>query len=224
MNSTKSDSNLPPVALSTTMKQSAARPAEADVDESRRLDAQAVAQTLAGKTAAFDRLIEKYQRRAVAVSYRLLGNIEDAMDVTQEAFLRAFRSLASLQEPGRFGAWLMRIVSNLSLNFRRGRRTIQSLTGQEGQIDVEDRAADLSPRARQAPADAMQGAETQQAVSAAIDSLPEQQRLALILFAIERLPQKEVAEILECTVEMVKWNVFQARKKLKETLAEYLDE
>ncbi len=223
MDSTKSDSNLPPVALSTTMKQSAARPAEAEVDESRHFDAQAVAQTLAGKTAAFDRLIEKYQRRAVAVSYRLLGNIEDAMDVSQEAFLRAFRSLASLQEPGRFGAWLMRIVSNLSLNFRRGRRSVQSLTGQEGQIDVEDRAADLSPRARQAPSDAMQAAETQQAVSTAIDSLPEQQRLALILFAIERLPQKEVAEILECTVEMVKWNVFQARKKLKETLAEHLE-
>jgi RNA polymerase sigma-70 factor (ECF subfamily) len=118
----------------------------------------------------------------------------------------------------------MRIVSNLSLNFRRGRRTVQSLTGEEGQIVIEDRAADLLPRAEQAPTDAMQAAETQQAVSTAIESLPEPQRLALILFAIEGLPQKEVAEILECTVEMVKWNVFQARKKLKDTLAEYLEE
>ena len=58
----------------------------------------------------------------------------------------------------------------------------------------------------------------------AIARLPEKQRLSLILFAIEGLPQKEVADILECGVEAVKWNVFQARKKLKDELAEYLVE
>ena len=55
-----------------------------------------------------------------------------------------------------------------------------------------------------------------------MDALPDQQRLALVLFAIEGMPQKEVAEILECSVEMVQWNVFQARKRLKEALADYM--
>src|SRR3954467_6453074 len=80
-----------------------------------------------GDRKAFDDLIIKYQRQAVAVSYRLLGNTNDALEVTQDAFLKAFTSLASLQKPEAFGGWLMRIVSNLSLNYRRGRKNRQQL-------------------------------------------------------------------------------------------------
>lgn len=216
------DSNLPPALLSTVMEERTEDGGPTDAEALRRLDAQAVARTLAGETAAFDGLIEQYQRRAVAVAYRLLGNIEDAKDVCQEAFLRAFRSLASLQDPERFGAWLMRIVSNQALNYRRGRRGTLSLATESGGATADRSPAALS-RSADAAAEPMTAAETHGAVTAAIESLPEQQRLALILFAIERLPQKEVAEILECSVEMVKWNVFQARKKLKEMLAEYLE-
>ena len=194
-------------------------------DEAGRLDADAVARTLAGETAAYDTLIQRYQRRAVAVSYRLLGNIEDAKDVCQDAFLRGFKSLASLEQPRRFGAWLMRIVSNLSLNYRRGRRKNLSLTtdDEDGGIH-EDVATDRSRDTDHGPAARMRTAEVEQSITTALEALPEKQRLALVLFAIEQIPQKEVAEILECSVEMVKWNVFQARKALKETLAEYLTE
>jgi len=192
--------------------------------ESRELDAEAVRRTLAGETAAYDSLIERYQRRAVAVAYRLLGNIEDAMDVCQEAFLRAYRSLESLEEPASFGAWLMRIVSNLSLNFRRGRRPHLSLS--RGDEDDGGNADSLAPDGQMREmdgADTLGAAETQRAVTKAVDSLPPQQKLALVLFAIEGLPQKTVAEIMECSVEMVKWNVFQARKALKLLLADHLE-
>src|SRR6478736_7655059 len=90
-------------------------------------DGQLVEQTLSGNRAAFDELIRRYQRQAVAVSYRLLGNTNDALEVTQDAFLKGFTSLATLQKPEAFGGWLMRIVSNLSLNFRRGRKNKQQL-------------------------------------------------------------------------------------------------
>ena len=206
------------------MNEGLAKAGSMDEEAARRDDAAAVARTLAGDVSAYDRLIERYQRRAVAVAYRLLGNIEDAMDVCQEAYLRAFRSLASLEEHERFGPWLMRIVTNLSLNYRRGRRTHLSLTTDDGAGGSEERAADLSPRGSHAAGDSLVEAETHQAVTQAIASLPEQQRLALILFAIENVPQKEFAEILQCSVEMVKWNVFQARKKLKELLTDYLVE
>src|SRR5688572_33508852 len=89
-------------------------------------DGQLVAQTLAGQRKAFDELIRRYQRQAVAVSYRLLGNSQDSLEVTQDAFLKAFTSLATLQKPEAFGGWLMRIVSNLSLNYRRSRKTRSS--------------------------------------------------------------------------------------------------
>jgi RNA polymerase sigma-70 factor (ECF subfamily) len=205
------------------MKNASAESLKAD-EATRRADAQAVARTLAGDMTAFDRLIEKHQRRAVAVSYRLLGNIDDAMDVCQEAFVRAYRSLQTLQEPERFGAWLMRIVSNLSLNYRRGRRPSLSLTTGDDEAGGEDRVSEAASRTRHPEEDSLRQAEVEQAISAAIDELPEQQRLALILFAIEQLPQKEVAEIVGCSVEMVKWNVFQARKYLKGALAQYLGE
>jgi RNA polymerase sigma-70 factor (ECF subfamily) len=206
------------------MKPSAVIVGQTDGDAARRFDADAVARTLAGDTTAYDRLIEKYQRRAVSVAYRLLGNVEDAMDVCQDAFLRAFRSLSSLEQPQRFGPWLMRIVTNLSLNYRRSRRPHLSLTTGDDEGSQEDRAAAISPRGSRTAVDALEESETRQAVTAAIESLPEQQRLALVMFAIEGVPQKEVAEILDCSVEMVKWNVFQARKKLREKLGEYLEE
>src|SRR5688500_202985 len=90
-------------------------------------DGQLVTKAISGERPAFDDLIVRYQRQAVAVSYRLLGNTQDALEVTQDAFLKAFSSLATLQKPEAFGGWLMRIVSNLSLNFRRGRKTGQQL-------------------------------------------------------------------------------------------------
>src|SRR5947199_9362759 len=88
-------------------------------------DGQLVQQTVSGNRKAFDELIRRYQRQAVAVSYRLLGNSQDALEVTQDAFLKAYSSIKTLQKPGAFGGWLMRIVSNLSLNYRRSRKLRQ---------------------------------------------------------------------------------------------------
>ena len=88
-------------------------------------DGELVGQVMAGRRQAFDELIRRYQRQALAVSYRLLGNSDDAQEVTQDAFLKAFTSLRTLQQHEAFKGWLMRIVSNLSLNKRRGRRAMQ---------------------------------------------------------------------------------------------------
>lgn len=175
-----------------------------------------------GDTEAFGRLVRHYQRRAVSLAFRLLGNSEDAADVAQDAFVRAYRSLGQLDDPARFGPWFMRTVSNLSLNFRRSRAT-------RAAVSLEDEAGSAMDRRRAAQGlrlaadsgDALP-AELHSAVSGAIEQLPDSQRLALILFSVEGVPQKEVAEILDCTVELVKWNVFQARKKLKELLAEHI--
>ena len=104
-----------------------AKQSDPDVDDGSPTDGQLVGRVLDGDRKAFDELIVRYQRQAVAVSYRLLGNTQDALEVTQDAFLKAFTSLATLQKAEAFGGWLMRIVSNLSLNFRRGRKNRQQL-------------------------------------------------------------------------------------------------
>src|SRR6201989_2769243 len=95
-------------------------------------DGEWVRKAIAGNKLAFDELIRRYQRQAVAVSYRLLGNTNDALEVTQDAFLKSFTSLATLQKPEAFGGWLMRIVSNLSLNYRRSRKV------RSGQLPLDD--------------------------------------------------------------------------------------
>jgi RNA polymerase sigma-70 factor (ECF subfamily) len=202
-----------------------APPGRTDFDELYRLDAEDVGRVVGGDASAYDDLIERHQRRAVAVAYRLLGNIEDAKDVCQDAFVRAFRSLATLQQRERFGAWLLRIVSNLALNYRRARRPNLSLSSERGEGgSLEDHASQQSGRGGRNPSDELLSAEAENTIQAALGRLPEKQKLALVLFAIERIPQKEVAEILECSVEMVKWNVFQARKTLKKLLAAYIEE
>ena len=190
-------------------------------------DGQLVADCIAGQRRAFDELIGRYQRQAVAVSYRLLGNVHDASEVTQDAFLKAYSSLATLQKPEAFGGWLMRIVSNLSLNYRRGRKTRSQLPLDDvlgpidsGQTEASGRSEWMSQSAD--PAHTIQSKEMGRRLKEALEQLPEKQRLAITMFTLEEMPQKDVAEALDCSVEAVKWHVFQGRKKLKELMKDYI--
>jgi RNA polymerase sigma-70 factor (ECF subfamily) len=188
-------------------------------------DGDLVAKALNGDRPAFDELVKRYQRQAVAVSYRLLGSSHDALEVTQDAFLKAYGSLKTLQKPEAFGGWLMRIVSNLSLNFRRSRKTRHQLPlddllggGEQGEAaGTSDWMAEGGDPVRR-----LEGQELGQRLQEALKQLPEKQRLAIIMFTIEQMPQKQIAETLQCSVEAVKWHVFQGRKKLKELLKGYM--
>jgi RNA polymerase sigma-70 factor (ECF subfamily) len=192
-------------------------------------DGQLVEAAMAGRREAFDELIRRYQRQAIAVSYRLLGNSHDALEVTQDAFLKAYVSLKTLQKPEAFGGWLMRIVSNLSLNFRRGRKNrsslpLDDLLGSSNAGQAEHSGGSEWMARSGDPVRDLQSREMGQRLQEALNQLPEKQRLAIVMFTIDEMPQKKVAEALECSVEAVKWHVFQGRKKLKELLKEHLEE
>lgn len=193
-----------------------------DPSPAQPTDGQLVTRVLDGERTAFDQLIIKYQKQAVAVSYRLLGNTNDALEVTQDAFLKAFRSLETLQKPEAFGGWLMRIVSNLSLNYRRARKTRSQLPLDD--LLGGDSSPDMPAGGEEGidPGQKLQGRELGAKLQEALNQLPEKQRLAIVMFTIEEMPQKEVAEALECSVEAVKWHVFQGRKKLKELLKDLM--
>jgi len=183
-------------------------------------DAAWVQAALAGESGAFGRLVEAYERRVVSTAYRLLGNSDDAMDIAQEAFLRAFRSLGRLKKPGRFGPWLMRIVTNQSLNARRSRRSGSTVTLDERRGTAGRTSGDGEPGTTAfGPDRQVESRELQAAIDAALDTLPEKQRLALVLFTVEGWAQKDIAALLECSLETVKWNVFQARRRLRQRLA-----
>lgn len=179
-------------------------------------DARRVRLVLAGHADAYDGLVRRYQRRAYVVAYRLLSNRADAEDVAQEALLRGYRSLHQLADAERFGPWLMRIVSNLSLNYRRSRKSAATAELDETLESTGVSHADGSPiRLTGGIGDDARERELRGAVAAAMETLPEKQRQALVLSSVAGLPQKEVAEMLDCSVELVKWNVFQARKTLR---------
>jgi RNA polymerase sigma-70 factor, ECF subfamily len=190
-------------------------------------DGDLVRNTLAGNRGDFDQLVIRYQRQAVAVSYRLLGSTHDAMEVVQDSFLKAYAGLASLQKPEAFGGWLLRIVSNLSLNYRRSRKVRAQLPLDDalhspdapagGQGDSSSAASDGID-----PARALASKELGTRLMDALAELPEKQRLAIVLFTIEQMPQKDVAAALDCSVEAVKWHVFQGRKRLKVLLKDYV--
>jgi RNA polymerase sigma-70 factor (ECF subfamily) len=185
-------------------------------------DTQLVTKAIAGQREAFDELIRRYQKQAVAVSYRLLGNTNDALEVTQDAFLKAFASIATIQKPAAFGGWLMRIVSNLSLNYRRSRKN-------QSQLPLDDilsgsESGQAKSRGSIDPVHELESREMGERLQVALGALPEKQRLAIVMFAIEQMPQAVVAEAMECSVEAVKWHVFQGRKKLKELLREDLED
>ncbi len=180
--------------------------------------------TLAGDREAFDQLIRRYQRQAVAVSYRLLGNSQDALEVSQDAFLKAFSSLATLQKADAFGGWLMRIVSNLSLNYRRSRKTRSQLPLDDlmGPAEASGSAGSEWMSRSADPLHRLESQEMGRRLQTALDGLPEKQRQAIVMFTLQEMPQKEIAQALGCSVEAVKWHVFQGRKKLKELLKDHL--
>lgn len=201
---------------------------ECDVKDVRQTnpaptDGELVRRVLDGSRPAFDELIERHQRRAASVAYRLLGSMHDALEVCQDAFIRAYQRLDSLKEPERFGPWLLKTTTNLALNFRRARRPRVSLD--DCLIDDASSPAErLSDAAwsEDRPGAGLAAEELGEKLNAAMSRLTPAQRTALVLFSIEQMPQKDVAEILDCSVEAVKWHVFQARKKLKEELVDFL--
>ncbi|MFP4105459.1 MAG: RNA polymerase sigma factor [Phycisphaerae bacterium] len=186
-------------------------------------DADLVRAARKGDLSAFDALVARHQRKATAVAYRLLNHREDALEVTQDALLKAFDKLNTLSKPARFSAWLMRIVSNLALNKRRS-RALRYTASLDVQAENDEGRGEMNrpdPRVAR-PDQNVSAGDVQAIIDRTLENLPDMQRQALLLFTMEKLPQKEIAELLQCSVEAVKWHVFSARKKLKEALQDYL--
>ncbi len=161
----------------------------------------------AGEERAARFLLARYLPRVLALAQRMLGSRSEAEDVAQEVFLRIWKQAARWQPGGaRFSTWVRRVTSNLCIDRLRVRKS----------APLEDAAliADPAPGAESRVAEAEQSAR----VAAALQSLPERQRLALILVHYQELGNRETAEIMDCTVEAVEALLTRARKGLKDLL------
>ena len=167
----------------------------------------------AGETEAFEDLVRAHEKTVYNLALRMTGDAQDAEDMAQEAFLKAYRSLGDFRGESKFSVWLYRIVSNVCLDFlrRRSRRPSVSLTaedeeGEEQQWDVPDE--------RLSPERLLEQKLTREAVQAGLRELPEEQREILLLREIKGLSYEEIGEILSLEPGTVKSRIFRARKRL----------
>jgi len=173
-------------------------------------DAELVAHCLAGETAAFDLLVERHRRQVYQVCYRFTGNHEDASDLAQDVFLRAYRALRTFKGHSAFSTWLYRVAVNVCLN----RKAIKRLpTEPIDRREFTDRSHDAADRQ-------VIRKESAAVVRAAISRLPEKQRATMILRMYQELPHEEIASILGSSVGAVKANFFHALANLKKLLRE----
>lgn len=182
-----------------------------------------------GDRHAFGELVECHQQRVVGTVTRMLGeNSADAEDIGQQVFLRVWKSAARYEPTAKFTTWLYTITRNLVFNElrRRKHRPVTSLDAEAWDgvfTGGSDPAAHLEDPQAPAPDATLLHAELQQAVSAAIAHLPENQRLAVVLRRYEELSYEEIAGVLGLSVPAVKSLLFRARVVLRERLASYLE-
>jgi RNA polymerase sigma-70 factor (ECF subfamily) len=164
--------------------------------------------SLAGHQEAFDVIVERYQRQVYQLCNRFVGNHEDASDLTQDTFIRAYRGLRGFRARAALGTWLYRIGVNVSLN-RMALKTPR--TEAIDQRDHPDTVIEL-------PDTVLLRSERAAEVRAAVARLPRKQRATLILRVYHDLPHQEIADILGSSVGAVKANFFHALANLKKLL------
>ncbi len=175
-------------------------------------DAAIIEQVLAGDSAPFRLLVERYQRAVFNASYRLVGDHHQAADIAQEAFVRAYRSLHTFRRDAPLAPWLCRIAINLSLNWLKRQRPELSLEER-----LEKHALELPDLSDEPQRRLLQG-ERQQSVREAVLALPPDQRAVIELRHFQELSYQEMAQILGISVSNVKVRLFRARKHLRQIL------
>jgi RNA polymerase sigma factor (sigma-70 family) len=177
-----------------------------------------------GEVAAFNTLVLFYQRQLFNVCYRTLGNADDAADATQDALLSAFRGLKTFNGPASgLRAWLLRISVNACYDHlrRRQRRPVDSLDAlRGGDLDQENSAAERLPDPGVGPEERSLSAETARTIQAAIDRLPPDQRVTVILCDVQGLSYEEAAVAMAVELGTVKSRLSRARAQLRDLLAQ----
>jgi RNA polymerase sigma-70 factor (ECF subfamily) len=176
-----------------------------------------VAATKRGETQAFDELALRHRQRALAVAQRITNNREDAEDVAQESFHKAFLHLGAFQERSRFSSWLTRIVMNEAYMLLRRRRRVREVL-LEGPDDEPESLSTEFVDQRPSPEDSCWHRERTELLTKAINRLRPTIRRTMLLRDIEERSVEETAQILGTSIAAVKARVFQGRRKLRGTV------
>ena len=190
-----------------------------DRTASHEADLELLTAVKAGDAEAYRGLVEKYQGRIYAVVFGMVRNQEDARDIAQDTFIKAYRNLESFRLESSFYTWLYRIAMNLAIDWtRRGkRRATSSFDETIAQRDGEGAIAE--PHHSDNPAKNLERKQLYAVIMDALDKLPEDQKQVLLLRELEGLSYKEISDLLEIPEGTVMSRLFYARKKMQKLLA-----
>jgi len=175
-----------------------------------------------GDVDAYDELIRRHQERIYGTVYHMTSNHEDANDLTQETFIKAFQALKSFKGGSSFYTWIYRIAVNKTINFLKQRKNRQAMSlndldfNAENDPDLVALISDKTPR-RDAGL-----AELQEKLNEAMGKLSDVHRLVVTLHDIQGVPHEEIAQIMDCNVGTVRSRLFYARQQLQGHLSDYL--
>jgi RNA polymerase sigma-70 factor (ECF subfamily) len=183
-------------------------------------DAELVERTRAGDREAYGDLVTRYQGHVYGLAYSLAGRWEDAQDIAQETFIRAYCNLDQLREPARFPAWLRRVTVGVAVGWLRSFRP-KLFARIDGQVDLETlEIPDFEP----GPPEVLERKELAEAVQRAVASLPAKYRVPLTMFHLDGLSYEKVASFLDIPLGTAKSLLHRARAKLKDALGPYYAE
>jgi RNA polymerase sigma-70 factor, ECF subfamily len=174
-----------------------------------------------GDGAAFGKLIRQHQRRIYACAVQMLGDRGEAEDAVQETFLRAYRAIDRFDGRAELSTWLYRICINVSLNALRRRKRVDAADVNDPR--VPEPAADPSQGITD-PRHGAQAAQLYGRLAVALDALSPSLRATVVLVLIEGVPQKEAASVLGCSEGTIAWRVHEARRRLRDLLADFLED
>jgi RNA polymerase sigma-70 factor (ECF subfamily) len=186
-------------------------------------DAEVMLRVKAGDQSAFDYLVQKYRRPMISFLYRMAHNAAAAEDLAQEVFLRVYRSRESYEASAKFTTWLYRIATNLAVNHARDTRHERpELTVSLDEPDEETGSTVELPDGKLTAEQAMVQKERMLAIRRKVESLPELQRLAVIMHKYQQMDYRQIAEVLKKSESATKSLLFRAYETLREQLKEYV--
>lgn len=182
-------------------------------------DLELVNRSQAGDTSAFNELVTRYRNRAYAMIYNMVRNEQDAWDLAQDGFLKAWKSISRFRGQSSFYTWLYRILMNVTIDAMR-RKQIEGGTEFDDQIGLQNIApgAATAPRSEMEPAERISDKEIRQRIDEAISKLSPEHRTAIVMREIDGLEYTEIAEQMGCSLGTVMSRLFYARKKLQALL------
>jgi RNA polymerase sigma-70 factor, ECF subfamily len=181
-----------------------------------------VRRTREGDLSAYDELVRRYQERIYATIYHMTANHEDANDLAQEAFIKAFHALDSFKGGSSFYTWVYRIAINKTINFLKQRKVKNQMSLDDLDINAEHDPDLLALISEKTPRREINLIELQERLNAAMQKLSEPHRLVVTLHDVQGLSHEEIAKIMNCNIGTVRSRLFYARQQLQAYLSDYL--